>query len=1136
MKKIITAFISSIVALSVSMSSFAAVPLKSEGKVGDEIVTFIVEVEGDPLLASETAAEIGMDYLDSPEAKSREEDLLHTQARIMSEISEDTELEEDNGYTYTAVFNGFSVDAPKSKMKEIEALPGVKNVYIAENRKTMLASAVEQGSSLPADTADDVALAGYSGEGQVVAVIDSEFDTGHAFFNQAPENPKLSKEAVGDIISKNTMNVDVTANQAYKSEKIPFAYDYVNKTSDTYSNDPNVIHGTHVAGIVAGSNGSFTAKSETGQITKYTFSGVAPEAQLVLMKVGTSGGYVSDAAAVAAIDDAVKLGVCAINLSFGSAYVSKEGKSLYSELFDNTKNAGIMLCVSSGNEGMGYESESAPVEMIDYSTAGIPAIHSTAIAVASANNAKAISSLGILTAADGQNLFYKNAFSSSTFHSAYSGKQVEYVDCGLGFPEDFSGKEVSGKVALIGRGNLDFTEKADNAKTAGAEAIIFYNTEDGTESLPSTYELSLPAAMIDKSSGEILKNAETKTVTVSAISSVYKTAESGGKVSAFSSWGVDETLELKPEISAPGGKIYSSVPDDKYAVYSGTSMASPYIAGVSALINEYLDKNGISLSGAERVNRIENMLMSAADIIRQPERNGDATPYSPRVQGAGLVNTAQAMKTPAILIGDAGKTKVSLGDGIEDRFTLQFSVQNLSNQEITYDKVSLELLTDGYVTDSESGQNYVTLDDSVPLTVLEDTLANTITVPANGQVSISTEVVLDRAELEENSKIFTNGFFIDGFVILGKSDASIPDISMPFCGFRGDWTKAPIFDKTMYDEGGSVLHDANTENLEGTYLWTTNVSDGEEYNIPAGKNADEEYDKEKIAISPNGDGKGDTLGVTMTLWRAAKDVSCSLLNAQGDIVLKTNISNVLSKYTPYAISMDAIEEQNETTLPDGEYTFTVSGAFNYDGAKTETLEFPVAVDREEPEITGVSVVGDTLTVTANDNRYVCSISIIYQDKNGESVQKDVFVDGKEGADAAATFDITGIEPEDITIEVWDYALNMATASVMNASGKVIANMTKYDAVGNLTSATVELKNTDTSNVTGDAMIAFYDVNNVLVAWGSQEINIGVGETASCSFDLFANTQNAAKAKLFIWDGIGNMQPQDKVKNFNLLDN
>ncbi|MCC8169509.1 MAG: Fn3-like domain-containing protein [Oscillospiraceae bacterium] len=489
------------------------------------------------------------------------------------------------------------------------------------------------------------------------------------------------------------------------------------------------------------------------------------------------------------------------------------------------------------------------------------------------------------------------------------------------------------------------------------------------------------------------------------------------------------------------------------------------------------------------------------------------------------------MKTPAIFVGSDGKSKLSLSDGIDDSFTLDFTVKNLTDTAVTYDSVTLDVLTDGYQDDGD-GNYYVVPDNAVRLTVLDSDAPKSVTVDANSETEVSITVTLDSDELAANSEIFTNGFYIDGFVTLAVSgESDIPTISMPFTGFHGDWTSVPIFDNTMYDEGGSVLYDASTTNLAGTYLYSHLASGGTTYYYNLGVDANGEYNRDMIAISPNGDGMADSVGLLFTSWRAVKNLTLELTGGDFDIVRTS--SSVFSKYMAAVFGPAELKRLDEMGLPDGDYTLTVSGEFNYDGAETESFELPVTIDRVAPKVMGASIDGDTLYVSASDNNYLYFVDIIYTDGRGRQAVKTSVPDAEKGGEYTAEFDISGWDTNDITISVYDMALNSTEIELSNAVGTVIANMTDYTAVENMTAATVELNNTGDSAVNGDAVIAFYDEDGALIAAGIQSVSIGAAETVEYDFEMFADTQNAASAKLFIWDGVSDMRPLDIVKSFDL---
>ena len=188
---------------------------------------------------------------------------------------------------------------------------------------------------------------------------------------------------------------------------------------------------------------------------------------------------------------------------------------------------------------------------------------------------------------------------------------------------------------------------------------------------------------------------------------------------------------------------------------------------------------------------------------------------------------------------------------IRDR---HFVVKNLTDNEVRYDKLTLDVLTDDYIKETD-GQYYV--GDMRRLTATaESNLSGSVTVPAGEEAQIDVKVTLDDEEMAANAEIFKNGFYIDGFVTLTSSE-ELPALSIPFTGFRGDWQSAPIFDTTIYDEGGSTLYIPNEKDAQGTFLY----SGINETARALGRNPLTEeniVNREYIAFSPDGDGLFDT--------------------------------------------------------------------------------------------------------------------------------------------------------------------------------------------------------------------------------------------------------------------------------------
>lgn len=945
------------------------------GHSSDDEVTFIVEVEGDPVLAGKEASAAGTDFINTADGKEKEDMVLSAQASVLGSINSEIAAETKVEAVYTMLFNGFAMRAAYGDMEAIKAINGVKNVYVLPDIRleTHLSESVGMTGSL-SDTAKD-----YTGRGQLVAVIDTEFDTNHEFFASAPENPKFAaKDEVGAHIKDKGL-ITNDASRVYVNQKIPYAYDYFGNDNDLYATVG--IHGTHVAGIVGGKGGI----TDSGVI----LNGVAPDTQLVLMKTGNNSGDPDIAKSLLALEDAVKLGVCAVNCSFGAKYISPAIDPVFEAYMQNARNAGVYVSVSAGNESRGYLDNPPLTDNIDYSASGVP----------------------------------------GTFSSVMTVGAVNTTD-----PSDLS---------------------------------------------------------------------------------MY----------SYSSYGVTENLELKPEISAPGYGIYSSVPGDGYNHMTGTSMAAPHITGAVAVMNEYFDANMPYIKGVERLKLIENMLMSTADVVCQ----SNSVPYSPRVQGAGLVNVDSALKTSVVLTGNGEKSKISLGDDLGSTFEVSFTANNFGTSSVTYDKTSLSLVTDGYKT--TSGKHCVS--NSVALSTVSHTLPQSITLTAGETKEIAFEVRLDENWLYENSEIFKNGFYIDGFVSLENTSGQVPKVGIPFMGFYGDWTKASVFDSTIYDAGGSTL--ANS--VSGATLLYTKV--GNNSNI-LGYNGVEGYNTKYIALSPNGDGVNDAMGLQFKLMRTISQISSYVKNSKGNAVTsKSAYSVILNKYTQtYGLDLNDV-----SSLDDGDYTMVIEGKYNYekDNATLHKLEIPFYIDTKSPEIVKAVPDGDKIKVTFRDNRHVSYVYTCYEDSTGT-----VHVDQKpigsypNGDSVTVEFDLADINAEnapydDIEIYVHDDAENVYANTLSCLTGDIHPEITSFTYADGIMSAKLDITSYKPSQ-TCSLILAFYDNDGTLVYVNVKE-NVSLANgTSNHTFADFADLSRAHSCRLFIWNDINGITPTDTSKSFNITMN
>ena len=275
--------------------------------------------------------------------------LLSRQAAVQSRLTRTLRQEQvEYGYSYTALFNGFSV---RTARKNLEAIRNTKGVTCA-----FVAGSYALPTTQQADTqALQVALASsrFTGKGMTIAVLDTGLDTAHPAFANAPADAKFTKDYISGVLQAADLNAEVlmpgvTADDVYLSAKIPFAFDYAGKDAQVAPGSKwdaeNLEHGTHVAGISAG-----YAVDGEGAVT---FSGVAPDAQVIPMKVfDDSGTGAATTTILAALEDAYRLGVDTVNLSLGSyGGFTVDEDALINDVYNKLDDAGIMVITAAGNE------------------------------------------------------------------------------------------------------------------------------------------------------------------------------------------------------------------------------------------------------------------------------------------------------------------------------------------------------------------------------------------------------------------------------------------------------------------------------------------------------------------------------------------------------------------------------------------------------------------------------------------------------------------------------------------------------------------------------------------------------------------------------------------------------------------
>lgn len=950
-------------------------------------------------------------------------------------------------HSYTTVENGFAAVVPYGKLEEIRQLPGVAAAYAAPVFKV--------APDMPTTMTELGGLentSGYQGEGMVIAIVDSGLEISHPLFTQAPTTPALMKKDIENILASKNLKAEekksgITASQVYKTAKVPFAFDYADNDLDVAPNGAGD-HGTHVAGIAA---------ANAGVVADVV--GVAPQAQILAMKVFSSSGSngATWADILAAADDAVALGADVINMSLGSTcgFSTPEGEEGVAEVLKNIASSGVMLSISAGNEysaalgtriGKGHALTQNP----DYGTVASPSSYSQPLSIASVEKADSIDSC-YLTVGERKVAFndtvedktVENVKDDSPSFRSLAGKELEYVVVpNAGEAKDYDGLSVEGKIALVSRGSVEYNTKKEAAKAAGAAGILVYNNEPGMLYMQMD-NYDLPSAFISQADGKALAAVAegNRKLTVSASYGKVDNPTSG-EMSDFSSWGVTPELTLKPDLTAPGGNIKSATTGGGYTTKSGTSMSAPFVSGAMALVKQYVEQKNYASTETEKANLVSNLLMSTADLVM-----AGTAPYSPRKQGAGSVNIAAATSTKAYLTAvGGGRPKVELGDDANKtgEYTIKFEVHNLSDKPLTY-AVGGYVQTDAKEVTKKLGDKDVEQVTELPYKLSTQIAAQEITVPASGTVTVTVPVSLNQPDRDYMDS-FANGTYIEGFVTLTPSSSTQPTLSIPYMGFYGDWTQAPIIDATDY---GDVLNDkennwsqayvntAASNSLEGTvntYLGDNPYHDGQLYS------------SERNAISPNGDDYMDTLSFVYTgLLRNVKALNYEIKDAKtGDVYYSNKVDyETKSVYSSnyYQIVPSGASDYNKLswggTKKDGysklknndKVIVTVSGELSYDkhvaNNQKSSWSFPITIDTEEPEAKDITVSNENgkyyVSLKVTDNQFVSNVTI---SNNAESKELASFpvAETTAGATTECKYDITGFG-ENLKVVVNDYACN-----------------------------------------------------------------------------------------------------------------
>ena len=974
---------------------------------------------------------------------------------------------------YDNALVGFALRAPAGSLDAIRASSGVRAAFLEREGHVSDVAAMDAEGGTRASQAEGQDPANLSaqlmmrtdqvtqkGEGKVIAVIDTGVDMTHpAFTGAMPDNVALSEDQVQALVP----HLGAGKSGQYMSEKFPFAYDYADDDVDAAPREGGSgFHGTHVAGIAAGNADKIV--------------GTAPDAQIIVGKVTRSeDDALLDSALLAALDDMVVLRPDVINLSLGwTAGMDNEADSVYDTVYKKLQEEGITVNAAAGNafstgygnnSGKGLPYASDP----DTSVMDEPATYPSVVAVGSVENALIRNAF---TAA-GMDIGYQRSRGMNGEKVAYFSDlpagTYEYVDAGFASEEDVAAlKEkfpngLSGKIALVSRGKMTYQKKVENLYDLHPAGILVYNNVSvGSLIIMNLTTQDVPAAFISQADGQAMLAASDHHLTIAEgqvlpQSTTYEASE-------FSSWGVSPDLRLKPEIAAPGGNVFSAIPNGAYEQTSGTSMATPQMAGISAIVLQRVQSDPLfaSMSARDKADVVQNLIMGTARPLTDAAQTSGAL-YSPRKQGAGLVD-ALAATTSSVYPTVAGaaepsRPKADLGDGTTG-WHFDVTLHNLGAAPATYELSSQalsEIVDGGFFTEHSSDWRGSGVEVTYSGAASASAEGATVTVPALGEATVGVDVMPGSEFASYVADNTPNGTFLDGFVRFASKTDGQPDLTVPYMGFYGDWGKAPIFD-ALASTGGA--HTRASEIVNGS------TGDSLGYN-PLIKVADRtgKPNPQRYVISRSAASGAPTVLEPRTgTLRSVHALTSTYTNEAGETVFTvTNHRNWKSIYLTSTEENTWVEAYHDSTafdanaekfarMPDGAYKLTLF-AHNDGPSRTEqSISYDFRLDTAAPVISELVYSGKgegfVVTFDVTDDSPLAAVDL-HDPADGLWFYRHVFTEdeGSVGADGRYTYHVeipmsviqqawtdqggTGDVIANPYILAWDYGLNPSEVFPIN---------------------------------------------------------------------------------------------------------
>lgn len=846
-------------------------------------------------------------------------------------------------------------------------------------------------------------ISDYTGAGTLIAVIEAGFDVTHAAFSVAPASPTVDKRT---LITKLGMSYA----DAYVSEKIPLALDYTADGFDTAVYNVTDA-GTALASVAAGHyKGAGDRLTEDGKVIHESdYLGAAPDAQILFMKAAADTEATLKADAVsAAVYDAVRLGADVILTNFSRIEAGENVK----EAFAAAQRANVPVYGGAGEISSAVRAllAGAPAAFSDRGTLPVVSSYPAAVTVGAVRDPYA--QILSFTAGD-YPVFYADSsltYLGKSFAEYFAGREIGITAVpGYGTAQDFEAIDVRGKIAVVLRGELSFSDKAKNAAAAGAIGMIVADNGGGISQMALT-DSPIPAVMITEADGAYLLGADAPDTIR------FESAQEG--MASFSAVGATEDFKATVSFCCIGQNVLTAGAEG-YAYRSGTQYAAAKAAGYCARAAQYLRANGKSADHASAL-----LASSARPLVTE-----DGTlPF--RTAGAGvldetcvfpkaLVTSSYAQAVPLHILPESGSARITV------------TVTNLTEEAKRYtlhaDFAADEVDADGFLTGV-----------TVPVTgvrcttglLSQDITENetTVLVGARRSVSLTLSVSLRPGLKTKLSALMPNGFFLDGTISF-TSDAE--SVSHPLSVFRGDPDDLPLADASVFD-GGAMLVPASlsVRMPDAGGVYTIGTVD----RTAAIRTYDEAYSiLHPLTL------RGGALIFNLTPLRNIESVTARFTDADGHLIREVEAGSAAryltaGKQTSLPLWDFSAADNAEYVFPDGTYTCEI---ILQAGETKQSMTFTLHADSEKPVIDEISLETAqdgtrTLTAAASDNTALSSLSVY----DGDNTYALSFVSGKE---ASLTAEIPAHLGAPLYIEATDYA---GGYTVIRLTQKDLAKMTE----------------------------------------------------------------------------------------------